>query len=105
LWLVKRESKLYSKDLAKEWRVSHLIACKKCKGTNYYHRKRSWSFLDALLFSKNFTKTWKIDKSSITVFNSLDVQNNRYGSPAKFEMGKNPAGVSDHWPVLAEIYL
>jgi len=103
--IISRENSLYTKDLAREWTVSHLVGCKKCKGSNYYHRNKSWSFLDALLFSKNFGKTWKLDIKSIQIFNKAPVQNNRYGSPAKFEMGKNPTGVSDHWPVLAEIYL
>lgn len=99
------QHKLFSKDLNKYWSVSHLIGCKKCRGSNYYHRARSWSFLDAILFSKNFNTTWKIDKKSIDVFNDLDVQVNRHGSPKKFEMGKHQNGVSDHWPVVAEIYL
>jgi len=103
--IINSENFLYKKDLATEWRVSHLVGCRSCRGTNYYHRKKSWSFLDALLFSKNFNQTWKLDVDSIQIFNSLEVQNNQYGSPAKFEMGKNPNGVSDHWPVVAEIYL
>jgi len=103
--IIGRESYLYKKNIASQWQVSHLVGCKSCKGTNYYHRQRSWSFLDALLFSKSFGKTWKLDKKSIQIFNSVSVQNNRYGNPAKFEMGKRPTGVSDHWPVVAEIYL
>ncbi|MGH1467410.1 MAG: endonuclease/exonuclease/phosphatase family protein [Bdellovibrionales bacterium] len=103
--ITKNENHLYKKNLSKNWKVSHLIGCKKCKGSNYYHRKRSWSFLDALLFSKNFGKTWKIDKASIDIFNKLDVQKNRHGSPKKFNMGKDQTGVSDHWPVVGEIYL
>lgn len=100
-----KRHKLYSKTLSKKWDVSHLIGCQKCKGSNYYHRKRSWSFLDALLFSKSFGKTWKIDKKSIDVFNKASVQRNKYDSPAKFNMGKDRFGVSDHWPVVSEIYL
>ncbi len=103
--ITQNESFLYKQDLSKTWDVSHLIGCKNCKGSNYYHRKRTWSFLDALLFSKNFGKTWKIDKNSINVFNQIDVQNNQYGSPKKFNMGKDQTGVSDHWPVVGEIYL
>lgn len=103
--IIKKEDYLYKKNLNKHWSVSHLIGCKKCKGSNYYHRRRSWSFLDALLFSKNFGKTWKIDKASIDIFNKLDVQKNRYGSPKKFNMGEDKTGVSDHWPVVGEIYL
>ncbi len=103
--IIQSESFLYTKDLSKTWNVSHLIGCKNCKGSHYYHRKRTWSFLDALLFSKNFSKTWKVDIKSINIFNKIDVQNNKYGSPKKFNMGKNQTGVSDHWPVVGEIYL
>lgn len=105
--IVKNEERLYKQDLSEKWMVSHLVGCKKCEGTNYYHRRRSWSFLDALLFSKSFqkSKTWSLDKKSIQVFNSLKVQKNRFGSPQKFEMGKHPTGVSDHFPVVSEIKL
>lgn len=105
--IVKKESFLYRKKLSKHWEVSHLIGCKKCKGTNYYRRSRSWSFLDALLFSKNFknSKTWTLDLKSIQVFNSHKVQNNRFKTPARFEMGKHPTGVSDHWPMVADLLL
>lgn len=100
-----KQHKLFSKTLAKKWKVSHLIGCKKCKGSTYYHRKRSWSFFDALLFSKKFGRTWKIDKKSINVFHKMPVQENKFGSPARFDMGEHQTGVSDHWPVVAEIYL
>lgn len=105
--IIKNEEKLYKQDLSKKWMVSHLVGCKKCEGTNYYHRRRSWSFLDALLFSNSFkaSQTWSLDKKSIQVFKTLKVQKNRYGSPQKFEMGKHPTGVSDHFPVVAEIKL
>jgi endonuclease/exonuclease/phosphatase family metal-dependent hydrolase len=101
-----KKHKIFKNRLSKNWLVSHLIGCKKCKGSHYYHRKRSWSFLDALLFSKSFkSSSWKIDVDSIDVYNELSVQSNRYGSPARFNMGKDSFGVSDHWPVVAEIYL
>ncbi len=100
-----KSHKIFTKTLSKKWSVSHLIGCEKCKGSNYYHRTRSWSFFDALLFSHKFGKTWKIDTKSINVFHETDVQENRFGSPARFDMGKHKTGVSDHWPVVAEIYL
>lgn len=99
----KRE-KLYTKLLSQDWLVSHLIGCKDCKGSNYYHRKREWSFLDAILFSKNFNNTWKVDPESIQVWNKLEVQKNHYGSPKKFYGGEQRSGVSDHFPLVAEIF-
>ena len=103
--IVEKESFLYNENLAQNWKVSHLMGCEKCKGTNYYRYKRSWSFLDALLFSKNFDQTWKIDRKSIRVFNDLPLQNSRYKTPAKFNNGHSPFGVSDHWPVVVDIFL
>lgn len=96
---------LYKKDLGKYWSISHLIGCKKCKGTNYYHPKRSWSFFDAILFNGFTNKSeWKINKKSIQVFNELSLQNTKHKTPSRFNMGLSKYGVSDHWPVVAEIY-
>lgn len=98
--------KLYER-LAKNWLVSHQIGCKECIGTHYYHPKRSWSFLDAILFrpdmnEKSGTAKWKVINESIRVPNKGIYQSNSYGSPERFKV-KSPVGVSDHWPVLAII--
>lgn len=93
----------YSSTLSKEFQVSHLIGCKGCRGTNYYHRKKSWSFLDALLFSKEMSATgtanWYVEPSSIFIPNSNKYQTNRWLSPARFQ-SHGPVGVSDHWPIM-----
>lgn len=95
---------LYRKKLAEEFQVSHLIGCKGCQGTNYYHAKRSWSFLDALLFAKHMTAdgtaTWYVEPDSIYIPNQTRHQTNRWFSPARFEPD-GAVGVSDHWPILA----
>ena len=108
---------VYSKILPKDWLVSHNIGCKKCKGTYYYHRGREWYFLDVFLFSKNLSpgksslkgKTmlspWQVNPSSIRVVRGSLFQVNRFLTPARFEGGKGPRGVSDHWPIYAEIEL
>lgn len=85
--------------------VSHYVGCKGCKGTYYYHTNRAWSFFDTLIFSKNFAAdgAWKLDKSSIQIFTKSLYQVNRFGSPAKFNMGKMKDGVSDHWPLMADV--
>lgn len=104
--ITKKEKNLYDQLLAKRWLVSHNLGCSECKGSYYYHPKRSWSFFDAILFSKDFNqKTWRIDTDSIQILNSLDVQKNKFGTPKKFNQGKEKTGVSDHWPVAAKIYL
>lgn len=96
----------YFESLKGELLISHLEGCHECKGTNYFHPRKSWSFLDVLVFSKNFSDgAWALDKSSIRVFNTNLYQNNKWGSPMKFEQGRHQQGVSDHWPLMAEIFL
>ena len=99
--------KLYKQQLQKKWGVSHYLGCQDCKGTYYYHREKSWSFLDALLFSKNMLPgtqgPWQVLTQSIRIPTHSLYQINRYGSPAKFQNGQSKVGVSDHWPVVAEI--
>lgn len=97
----------YYKKLSRQYLVSHLVGCKSCRGTNYFHPRKSWSFLDALVFSKNFEASlsnWQLDQKSIRVYNQNIYQNNKWGSPEKFKY-KQQFGVSDHWPVVADIVL
>ncbi|MFD2642941.1 endonuclease/exonuclease/phosphatase family protein [Pseudomonas japonica] len=94
--------------LASTWSVSHLIGCDTCKGSYYYHRERQWSFFDILLFPREMTGNgfngWKVDSASIRTPKESPYQVNQWGSPARFEGGQYPQGVSDHWPMYAEIY-
>ncbi|MCB0366471.1 MAG: endonuclease/exonuclease/phosphatase family protein [Bdellovibrionaceae bacterium] len=93
----------YRTRLAKDFQISHLIGCKGCRGTNYYHTKRSWSFLDALVFSKEMSQSgsagWYIEPDSIYIPTESKYQVNRWLSPARFE-SHGPVGVSDHWPIM-----
>lgn len=94
-----------SKDLAANWMVSHLVGCKTCKGTEVY--KRTWSFLDLLAFDpslndSNGKAAWALDASTIAVPHAAAVHVNKYGEPERFSPPST--GVSDHWPVYAEIY-
>lgn len=96
----------YKEMLAKNWNVSHLVGCKSCEGTYYYHRNKAWSFFDVLLTSKNMLPgsdgPWKIVPESIRIENNSLYQNNRYGNPARFDASRKD-GVSDHWPLALEI--
>lgn len=96
----------FRNQLSKQWGVSHLIGCKNCDGTYYYHRNRSWSFFDVLLISPNMMPegqaSWKVDPQSIRIENKSLYQNNRYGNPARFDAHRKD-GVSDHWPMVMEI--
>ncbi len=97
----------YFKNLGKDYMISHLVGCENCRGTNYFHPRRSWSFLDALVFSKNFNNPnspWQLDTKSIRVYNQSLYQNNKWGSPKKFNY-HSQQGVSDHWPMVAEFFL
>ena len=94
---------LYRTELSKDWLVSHQIGCDKCEGTHSY--RGSWSFLDAVLFSKNMKSgdKWRVDTKSIRVANKSIYQINYWGNPARFSEGKSQTGVSDHWPLMVEI--
>ena len=94
------DSRLFRKLGYDTWFVSHLEACKKCLGTNYFERADSWSFLDALLITK--TSSGKMDYNSVEVVNSVSNQKNVDGSPKRFDT-VTKVGVSDHFPVFAVI--
>ena len=100
------KEKLFRHDAQEDWAVSHLIGCKTCQGTYYYHSKREWSFFDAFLFDKRMTNgkaAWQVDPDSIHIFNDNIYQVNRWGSPARFGSGMKGVGVSDHWPLVATL--
>lgn len=99
--------KIFSGILAEKFTVSHLVGCRKCVGTVYFPPDRTWSFFDALLFSPTLTQTgtaWKLNPESIRTINSSRFQIGRFGDPARFGNGNGTVGVSDHWPVYAEIH-
>ena len=98
-----------AKDLARDWSVSHLLGCAGCQGSYYYHTQRQWSFFDILGFSPALNQPsgfngWRLDAASIRLANHSPYQTNQWGSPARFDSGRNAQGVSDHWPLYAQIY-
>lgn len=100
------KERLFSEQIARDWKVSHKIGCETCTGTYYYHHKREWSFFDVFLFDEKLVQGvegWKVDPKSIKVFNESLYQTSRFGSPARFGKGKQGVGVSDHWPLIAKI--
>ena len=92
------EANLYGK-LNKNWYISHLDQCAECKGTNYYFQDDRWSFLDAVMLKKN--RNSKFTKDSVEII-TADIQTRDNGSPLRFN-AKGLYGVSDHFPVVAEI--
>ena len=104
-----REEKMYSKLLSEDWLVAQHIGCYTCKGTNYYIRKKEWSFLDSLLFLPSMHPTkgdpntkWYVDPDSIRTPNASPHQTSRWRTPERFNIKKG-IGVSDHWPVYSEL--
>jgi len=92
------EANLYGK-FNLDWYISHLDQCKECKGTNYYFQEDRWSFLDAVMLKKH--RNSKFIENSIVVV-TADIHTRDDGSPIRFN-SKELYGVSDHFPVVAEI--
>ena len=94
----------YSKE---SWNVSHLVGCKKCKGSNYYAPKKSWSFLDHIWVSSTLEPLgWKLVNPSIQIANNTPEQTNQkpFPHPKRMELTNGKlSGVSDHWPVYLEL--
>jgi len=96
------------REVGDRFDVSHEIGCRDCVGTIYYPRDATWSFFDVLLFSKNLTGpglNWRLDPESIRVVNTSLYQTRFDGTPARFGRGGGALGVSDHWPLYAELHL
>lgn len=93
------KERFFADLLSHDFGVSHLIGCKDCVGTIYFPPDKTWSFFDVLLFSRNLVP------QSIHIVNSSVYQTRRDGTPARFGNGHGSVGVSDHWPMYAEIEL
>ena len=84
------------------WYVAHREGCSSCKGTYYYGKGKSWDFLDTIMVSRN--RGIAFEESSIDVFK---IKFNTYkdtGKPKWFDP-ETKEGVSDHYPIVAEIIL
>ncbi len=84
------------------WRIAHEMGCAACKGTHYYGRDDSWSFLDMILFAPGSNNSWSIDPASVAIANNTAAQNTKAGTPARFRLPE-ASGVSDHWPLTVSI--
>ncbi len=97
------DSSLYRKLAGENWLVSHHEACERCLGTNYYKRKKSWSFLDAILIHKK-SKTAGFNNESTKIIKDLWFQQTSAGRPARMHLrGNKLDGISDHFPLATEI--
>jgi endonuclease/exonuclease/phosphatase family metal-dependent hydrolase len=88
------------------WTVAHDAGCEACKGSHYYSRDDSWSFLDMILFSpgRGQNTTARIRANSVAIANENPAQVSAEGTPERFQSAAR-TGVSDHWPMIATIEL
>lgn len=84
------------------WTVAHEVGCEGCKGTNYWSRGDSWSFLDMILFSPAPTSDWRLDAGSVELVTAYEDQLREDGTPKRFDLEARE-GVSDHLPIVASI--
>ncbi|MGB5257280.1 MAG: endonuclease/exonuclease/phosphatase family protein [Woeseiaceae bacterium] len=86
------------------WTVAHDIGCDSCKGTQYYARDDSWSFLDMILFAaaRGENTTARLRAESVQIANRNPAQVSGSGTPERFNAARQ-IGVSDHWPMIATI--
>ncbi len=86
------------------WTVAHETGCDGCRGTSYYARDDSWSFLDMILWAPPRTSpaSWAIRPESVRIANAYPPQVSEAGTPARFHLAER-SGVSHHWPLVATI--
>jgi endonuclease/exonuclease/phosphatase family metal-dependent hydrolase len=92
------------------WMVVHEQDCRdaagKCRGTSYYGRDDTWSYLDMILWApaqdRGARATWSLRENSVRVANATFDQVRADGTPLRFEL-PGGSGVSDHWPLLFTI--
>lgn len=97
------KNKFFSQTLSTAGSVTHLVGCQSCDGSHYY--RGEWSFLDALIFSKAFSrtqKTWSLEVDKIDTPRAGAMQVKKDGTPLRF-FWKKKTGVSDHLPIYARI--
>ena len=84
----------------KFWSIAHLIGCYDCKGTHYYSRENSWSFLDTIFISQDRGLNYITDSVTVQITNTNSYD--ELQKPKRFNphTGK---GVSDHFPIVAKL--
>jgi endonuclease/exonuclease/phosphatase family metal-dependent hydrolase len=88
------------------WTLAHDVGCSECKGSYYYGRDSTWSFLDMIFFAPahGAKTTAQIRGDSVAIANRYPPQVSENGTPERFRTEKG-TGVSDHWPIIATIEL
>ena len=98
------DKRLLDRFARPSWTVAHDVGCEKCKGTQYYARDDSWSFLDMILLAaaRGGNTTVRIRAESVQIANLNPAQVSASGTPERFNAARR-VGVSDHWPMIATI--
>ncbi len=98
------ETGLLDKYARPHWIIAHDIGCESCKGSYFYHRDSTWSFLDMILFApaRGGKATSQIRADSVGFANQLPAQRSADDTPQPFRAAER-TGVSDHWPIIATI--
>ncbi len=94
------------KDINSHSPVSHLISENPYPGTHYFPPKREWSYLDAILFSRNLTTakfSWQLEPQTVQTLRVGSFQVDSEGRPVRMVVAKEPRGVSDHLPIIARL--
>ncbi|MBT8090691.1 MAG: endonuclease/exonuclease/phosphatase family protein [Gammaproteobacteria bacterium] len=99
-----RAQKMLDTYARPDWTLAHDIGCGGCKGSHYYARDDSWSFLDMILFAppRGGNTTAQIRADSVQIANRNTAQVSSKGTPERYNSARR-TGVSDHWPMIATI--
>lgn len=84
------------------WTVAHEVGCSECKGTNYWVRGESWSFLDMILLSIPEDSYWQVRPDGVFVADRAQGQLNPDGTVKRFSP-ESLEGISDHLPFLVTL--
>lgn len=98
------EQDMLDRFVRPHWSIAHDIGCGGCKGTQYYARDDTWSFLDTILFAapRGGNTTAQLRAESVQIANRIPAQVSTQNTPQRFNAAKL-VGVSDHWPMIATI--
>ena len=88
------------------WTLAHDVGCSACRGSYYYGRDSTWSYLDMIAFApaRGAKTTARIRADSVAIANRYPPQVGENGTPQRFRSDTG-TGVSDHWPLIATIEL
>lgn len=102
-----RKNSQIRSTLTQHWHLAHLQRPLNTRGSSYFPPKKSWSFLDMILYSSGLhpdklRSGWQVRLDSIQVINQVAGQQTKGGHPQRFDV-TNGKGHSDHWPLYLEI--